>query len=318
MIKYGLTKTGTQRWRCNFCKNTSTRKRKDVSKNNTKKLKESWMRGFKSLSDIAKNKGVRRETLSRKFSSLSNKTKLNKLKPLPKKLILVFDGKNISKDDVLMLSYEYLSKQPFAWMFTEREDFDSWFALMTRIKKDYEVEVVVSDGQKGLIKAVKEVFGDISHQRCIIHVKRFCLSRLTLNPKTEAGKELRILACKISKVKTITEVNEWKSSFLEWNKKHKEFLKEKSINPLTNKSWFTHRKLRAVRSHLNNALDSMFLYTENIKIPSTTNCVEGGINSPLTELLWRHRGITKEQRRELVLSYLSARRKPKLPTRNVT
>jgi len=61
-----------------------------------------------------------------------------------------------------------------------------------------------------------------------------------------------------------------------------------------------------------------FLFVENKSIPNTTNCVEGGINSPLTELLWRHRGIRKEQKRDLVLSYLSARRKPKLPTQNAT
>lgn len=309
MIRYGLTKKGTQRWRCNFCKNTSTRRRKDVSDINTQKLKNNWLKGVKSLSDIAKQKGVHRTTLSRKFSSISNKTRLNKLKPLPKKLILILDGKNISKNDILILSYEYLSKQPFAWMFDKKENFDSWYLLLNRIKKDYVVEAVVSDGQKGLIKAVKTVFGDIPHQRCVVHIKRFCLSRLTLNPKTEAGKELRVLVCGLTKVKTKSEAFSWKKTFLNWDKKYKDFLKEKSINPLTNKSWYTHRKLRAVRSHIKNSLDNIFLYTENINISNTTNCVEGGINSPLTELLWRHRGITKDQKRELVLSYLSARRK---------
>lgn len=318
MIKHGLTKVGTQRWRCCFCEKTSVRKRKDVSDNNTKKLKESWLGGFKSLSDIAKEKGVRRETLSRKLSALPVSFKLNKLKPLPKKLILILDGKNISKDDTLMLSYEYLSDQPFAWLFNEKENFDSWFALLNRIKKSYEVEAVVSDGQKGLIKAVKTVFGEIPHQRCVVHIKRFCLSRLTLNPKTEAGKDLRVLVCDICKIRTKNETKNWEDAFWKWNEKYKNFLKEKSINPLTGKGWYTHRKLRAVRSHIKNALNEMFLYTKNDKIPNTTNCVEGGVNSPLTELLWRHRGITNEEKRLLVLSYLSRRRKTKLTTRNVT
>lgn len=318
MIKYGLTKAGTQRRRCNLCSKTSTRKRNDVSKNNTKKLKEGWLRGFKSLSDITKKKGVRRETLSRKFSSLSHKTKLNKLKILPKKLILILDGKNISKKDVLILSYEYLSDQPFAWLFGEKENFESWSLLLKRINKDYDIEAVVSDGQKGLIKAVKEVFGDIPHQRCLVHVKRFCLSRLTLNPKTLAGKELRSLVCLLSKINTKEEAVCWEKDFWKWDGRYRNFLKEKSKNPLTNRNWYTHKKIRSVRSHIKNALNDLFLFTENKNIPSTTNCVEGGINSPLTELLWRHRGITKNQKRELILSYLSARRKQKSPTRNVT
>jgi hypothetical protein len=309
MIKHGYTKLKKQRWRCKKCNITGLKKRKDVEVRNNRRLKSKWLTGFDSLTKLAKKKKIKRETLSRKFSSLNNKTRLNKLKPLPNKLVLILDGKRISSDDNLILSYEYLSKQPFAWLFSERENFDSWFVLMNRIKKDYEVEAVVSDGQKGLIKAVKMVFGDIPHQRCIAHIKRFCLSRLTQNPKTDTGKELRILVCEISKVKTKPEVDRWKNSFFEWDERNKKFLKEKSINPLTNRSWYTHRKLRAVRSHLKNALDTMFLHIENINIPNTTNHVEGGINSPLSELLRRHRGIKKEEKRLLVISYLSNRRK---------
>lgn len=309
MIRHGYTKLKKQRWRCKKCNVTGLKKRKDVETRNYKKLKEKWLAEFNSLTKLAKKKKMRRETLSRKFSSLTNQTKLNKLKPLPNKLVLILDGKRISGDDNLILSYEYLSKQPFAWLFNERENFDSWFALLNRVKKDYEVEAVVSDGQKGLIKAVKIVFGDISHQRCVIHIIRFCLSKLTQKPKTDAGKELRILICDISKIKTKAEVNKWKNSFWKWDEKHKDFLKEKSINPLTNRSWYTHRKLRSVRSHIKNSLDNIFLYIENDKIPKTTNYVEGGINSPLSELLRRHRGIKKEEKRLLVISYLSNRRK---------
>jgi hypothetical protein len=309
MIRHGYTKLKKQRWRCRKCNVTGLKKRKDVDIRNNERLKSKWLTGFDSLRKIAKKKRVHRTTLSRKFSSLTNKIRLNKLKHLPNKLILILDGKRISCDDNLILSYEYLSKQPFAWLFDERENFDSWFALMNRIKKDYEVDAIVSDGQKGLIKAVKMIFGDIPHQRCVAHIKRFCLSKLTQNPKSNAGKELRILVCKISKIKTSAEADEWKKSFLEWDDKYKNFLKEKSINPLTNRSWYTHRKLRAVRSHLKNATGTMFLYTENINIPNTTNHVEGGVNSPLSELLRRHRGIKKEEKRLLVLSYLSNRRK---------
>ena len=79
-----------------------------------------------SLTEIAKKKGVHRTTLSRRFSFLLAKVKLLKLKPLPNQLVLILDGKRISRDDNLILSYEYLSKQPFAWMFDERENFNSF------------------------------------------------------------------------------------------------------------------------------------------------------------------------------------------------
>jgi len=52
---------------------------------------------------------------------------------------------------------------------------------------------VVGDGQKGLLKAVREVFPRAKVQRCVVHVHRQAMAWLTRNPKTDAGRELRQL-----------------------------------------------------------------------------------------------------------------------------
>ena len=190
--------------------------------------------------------------------------------------------------------------------------------LLLHVHQRFIPRALVSDGQKGLRKAVKTIFPSIPHQRCLAHIIRLSLAWLTRNPQTDAGKDLRILVRELAQVKTESATKIWRSSFVEWDTHYEEFLKERSVNPATGRKWYTHRKLRAVRSLIVNALPNLFWFTVDSHIPNTTNAVEGGINAPLAELLHRHRGITEEQKKALVRRFLYARRKKKLPTQNAT
>ena len=271
-----------------------------------------------SISDLAKKSRVHRTTISRRFSNVKTQPKILPLNSLPSELILVLDATQIASKKLLSLVYEYTSSQPLAWSFPERESYFSWQELLTVIKLHFRVMAVVSDGQKGLRKAIKEVFPEAIHQRCIAHVIRLSLAWLTKNPQTEAGKLLRDLVLILSEVKTEAEGKIWSKSFILWNEKYDFFLKEKSHNPLTGRSWPTHKKLRAVRSLIKNALPDLFWFLKNEKIPSTTNIVEGGINALISESLRRHRGIKIEQKEQLICEFLRDRRKRKLSTRNAT
>ena len=278
---------------------------------------ERWLLGMNSLTTLARELGVSRKTLSQRFSRIIKINRI-KLKPLFKNLILVIDGTAISSDRILLVVYELLSDQPLTWVFVSRECFYGWFRLLSNIKKKYQATAIVSDGQKGLIKAINMLFPGIPHQRCIAHIVRRACAWLTLRPKTEAGIELRQHILKLKNIKSIKEAMVWKNYFVVWEEKYYEFLKEKSVNFLTGKTWFTHRKVRSVRSLIKNALLDMFWYTNNSNIPNTTNTVEGGINSPLSELLRRHRGITRKQKEALVTRFLYSRRRTRLSTRKVT
>jgi transposase-like protein len=240
------------------------------------------------------------------------------LRQLPDTLVLVLDGTRIAFDLVVLIAYEYISHQPLAWAFVEREKFESWGQFLMVIEQKHAVRAFVSDGQKGLKKAIALLFPQALHQRCIAHVVRLSLAWLTKRPQSEAGRELRSLVSTLHRVKTNGDALQWEEDILNWDERHATFLSDKSINPATGRKWYTHRKLRAVRSLVLNALPDLFRYTNDARIPNTTNNVEGGINSPLKELLSRHRGITKKQKMLLVSQYLYNRRREKLPTRNAT
>jgi transposase-like protein len=237
---------------------------------------------------------------------------------LPNTLVLILDGTRIAPDTVVLIAYEDTSNQPLAWAFVEREKFETWGDFLMPIEQEYSVHAFVSDGQKGLKKAIRFLFHDALHQRCVAHIVRLSLSWLTKHPQSEAAQELRSLVGALSRVITEDDARWWEADLNNWDKQHADFISHKSINQITGRKRFTHRKLRAVRSLVLNALPDLFRYTKDVRIPSTTNRVEGGINSPLKELLHRHRGITKEQKMVLVSQYLYHRRTEKLPTRNAT
>lgn len=318
LVKCGFTQAGKQRFKCNVCRVVRCRQRLDLKDRNTARLKRRWMLGMNSISDLAKEFKIHRTTLSRRFTQ--TKTVLKKISPkkLPSELVIILDGTAISKQKILSLAYEKISDQPLAWSFDTHESYSSWRELLLAIKQHFKVFAIVSDGQKGLKKAIKEIFPNVHHQRCMTHVIRLSLTKLTKNPQTKVGKDLRDLVLILSKVKVQIDANVWKKLFKLWDQYYDPFLNEKSLNILTNRKHFTHRRLRSVRSLIKNAVPDLFWFLQDSRIPNTTNIVEGGINSPLSELIRRHRGVTNEQKELLVSDYLRSRRKRNLSTRNAT
>ena len=318
MVRWGHTKRGTQRWRCSECQVSACRKRLDTAQRNAEHGLLNWLTDMVSLTNRAKKQHEHRTTLSRRFSRISAHAKQAPLKPLSDSLVLVVDGTKIAKNVVALIAYEYLSKQPLAWTFVDREKFEAWGEFLMPIEQAYTVHAFVSDGQKGLKKAIRFLFHDTLHQRCMAHVIRLSLSWITKHPQSETARELRSLVCMLPQVKTEEDALCWKKDLHDWDTRHATFITHRSTNPFTGRKWFTHRKLRAVRSLILNALPDLFRYTTDARIPSTTNHVEGGMNSPIKELLGRHRGITIDQKKLLVSQYLYNRRARKLPTRNAT
>ncbi len=309
MVKYGKNNQGKQRWFCKDCGRIELRKRKDVTQKKYEKIAQEWLEGYLSLNEVAEKYGTTRQNLTKKFSEIPIRVTKGKQKDLPQELILVVDAKEIEKDEVVLIVYEYISQQVIAWSFQKRENYASWFSLFVLLKKRYQVKAIVSDGQKGLQKAIFDVFSNIIHQRCIFHVMKFSLGKLTRKPKTEAGKDLRNIVLSLSSVYTEREAFQFQERFLTWERSYASFLKEKSINPLTGRKWYTHKSIRSVRSHLKNSLPFLFYYVDDETIPRTTNNIEGGTNSSLDERLRRHRGIQKRFKRLLVSLYLLKRRK---------
>ena len=88
----------------------------------------------------------------------------------------------------------------------------------------------------------------------------------------------------------------------EWHKKWKDFLAEKTIDPVTEKSTFTHQKLRQAFFGVRRNLKYLFtheFHSNEIKIPNTTNSLDGYF-SHLKSKLSVHRGASKSTQINLI------------------
>ena len=83
-------------------------------------------------------------------------------------------------------------------------------------------------------------------------------------------------------------------------------IKEKSYDAEHKHWWYTHKNLRKVVRHIENALPDMFYYLDDKNIPKTTNGLEGRFNF-LKHHLNSHRGLSKSKRKNYFDWYLSTK-----------
>ena len=138
------------------------------------------------------------------------------------------------------------------------------------------------DGGTGFAKALKRIWPDTEHQRCVFHV--FCQIRryTTGNPQTPAGIELYAMARDLLHIKNRSEANEWTDRFIQWMKKYNSFLSQRTYDENGN-SRPTHERLLKAQHSIFRLLKegTMFTYLDESlqkeisSIPSTNNQIEG-------------------------------------------
>lgn len=304
MWKHGTTKAGTIRWYCKTCKKSGIKKRIDVAFRYWENVVRRWLIEGLKLRTIAKEKNFHLRYVQTKCAEvlarvvvLNHSTVLDPTKPL------ILDGTWILWRRLVVLIASD-TERVVHWKFVPTENLNSWYSFLCEIQG--QPRGVVSDAQKGLLGAVLLRFGDIPHQRCIAHIVRQSRLWLTRHPKTEAGVELLALVNTLTDARTAESVQTWCDTYQTWTERWQEFLKERSYLEGTNRWWYTHRKLRGVRSLIANALPNLFIHTTH-DIPNTSNALEGGLNGPLKFVFKEHRGLSVEHKKALVNLFLSER-----------
>ena len=290
-IRYGKNKSGSQRW---FCKNCSMIQTPKID-NTTKQLKVflKWLFSKQTQREMpGEGRSFRRKT-----------SEFWEIWPLPPKVeerrdVLYVDGIYLGRKACVLICCD--EEHVLSWYLCRYEHSGAWKSLMSRIA---EPAVVVSDGGTGFAKALKKAWPDTRHQRCLFHVfcqvKRYTTSR----PKTAAGLELYLLAKDLLHLESKNDADLWTQRFVDWIVKYKDFLSQMTrdehgvLRP-------THERLIKAENSLIRLLRerTMFTYMDELlksqigNVPSTTNLIEGGINSQLRAMLRYHRGLSVERR----------------------
>ena len=152
-------------------------------------------------------------------------------------------------------------------------------------------------------------------QRCIFHLQRYIIGRVSKHPKTGAGLDIYLLAISLGKVDTKVKMNNWIKKFSSKYNEHQDFINEISSKTYVNNNdpndtllvttWSRHKKFKSAYNHILFALknNQLFHYLDT-SVPNTSNEVEGGINARLKELIRSHRGTTIDRKRIIVEWYL--------------
>jgi len=85
------------------------------------------------------------------------------------------------------------------------------------------------------------------------------------------------------------------------------FLNERTVNPETNRSFYTHKRLRSAYRSLRNNLPWLFTWYDHMElnIPNTTNAIDGHF-ADLKNKLRCHNGLSPNRKRKFLDGFLKA------------
>ncbi len=315
MQRWGHSAAGKPRWFCRFCAETRIQKRPDTSRHWRKRQLRLWLTGNSTLESISAHNSCTVRTLLNRFSGFWSDFPLPAIPLTLSHTYLVVDAIYLAGHSECVLIGRTGNGHVF-WLFAMQETLVAWVDFFRKLPMP---TALICDAQSGLLSAVKLVWPRIPVQRCLAHLQRLAISKLTRRPQTLAGQELLRLVYEIHGVKTAHDRDNWIASFEAWKRRWERFLKERTcgIHPSGKNSWwYTHRRIRALKHTLEQSLFNLFVFVDYPDVPRTSNLVEGGINSRLKELLHRHRGMSLEHKKTLVAHYLDSRNVPQKPTRN--
>jgi transposase-like protein len=161
----------------------------------------------------------------------------------------------------------------------------------------FTVQAIVCDGRRGVIKS----FGDIPVQMCQYHQTAIIRRYLTKRPKLQAARELTDIVDLMKQ----TDKESFTGALNRWKTKWQRFLDERSTNPATGKTFYTHKRLRsAVRSLFMN-LPWLFTWYDfpELNIPNTTNAIDGHF-ADLKNKLRNHNGLSERRKRKFIDEFL--------------
>jgi hypothetical protein len=168
------------------------------------------------------------------------------------------------------------------------------------VRRGINVQAIICDGgRKGLF----QLFGNIPVQMCQFHQVQIINRYLTRKPKTQAAIELRALSL------TLVRSNKaaFSAALAQWQHTWENYLKERTTNPLTQKSHYTHKRLRSAWLSLKRNLPWLFVFEDykELMIPNTTNALDGSF-ADLKNKLRNHNGLSTARKKKMIDGFFKA------------
>lgn len=178
------------------------------------------------------------------------------------------------------------------WSFPKTETTSVYRQMRDDLEqRGYTILSVTADGFGG----IKQAFSGIPYQMCHVHMEQIVIKGTTRNPLLEAGVVLLAL------VRTLYDTNShtFHTRITKYIETYRTFLNEKTTNPFTGESYWTHQELRQAFLSLVSFEKYLFTYEQDRKIPKTSNSIEGHF-SHINDILGVHRGISRAHKEKVL------------------
>lgn len=218
----------------------------------------------------------------------------------PRKIVVLMDTTYWGRGFGVMLFKDSLTKENLLKYYVKTETNALYIQGINELKSlGFQITAIVCDGRKGLIQS----FGDIPVQMCQFHQSAIIRRYLTKKPKLKAAQELMFVVDLMKQ----TDRESFEGALNLWFEKWENFLNERTVNPETKKSFYTHKRLRSAYRSLKNNLPWLFTWYDNIElnIPNTTNAIDGHF-ADLKNKLRNHNGLSKQRKMRFIDGFLKA------------
>jgi len=202
------------------------------------------------------------------------------------------------RDFGVMLFKDAISKENLLKYYVKQETNALYVQGIDELKvKGFTIVAIVCDGRKGLIQS----FPNIPVQMCQFHQAAIIRRYLTKKPKLQAAKELMEVVDLMKK----TDKESFVGALDLWFQKWEKFLNERSVNAVSKKSFYTHKKLRSAYRSLKTNQPWLFTWYNHfeLNIPNTTNAIDGHFADLKTKLR-NHNGLSIKRKKKFIDGFL--------------
>ncbi|MCP3873073.1 MAG: hypothetical protein GY699_07965 [Desulfobacteraceae bacterium] len=163
----------------------------------------------------------------------------------------------------------------------------------------FNLVAIVCDGRRGLINS----FVKIPVQMCQFHQAAIIRRYITKNPRMPASIELKEIVALMKQ----TDKESFEGMLNEWHERWETFLNERTVNAKTQKSHYTHKRLRSAYRSLKTNLPWLFTWYDHIElnIPNTTNAIDGHF-ADLKNKLRNHNGLSMKRKKKFIDEFFKA------------
>jgi hypothetical protein len=258
-----------------------------------------YTKGKQTYRQLAEKYGCSVRTIQRRLDKVEI-TRDESVAGIPGEVVLVMDTTYFGRGFGVMVLRDGRTGEVLYRKFVKYETNSLYEKSVSDLKeRGYKIKAIVCDGRKGLFG----LFGETPIQMCQFHQIAIITRYLTRNPKLPAARELRKLVLTLTKTDSETFVD----GLAGWLETWKKFMDERTVNPETGKSFYTHKRLRSAHRSLKTNLPWLFTFSDHpdLKLPNTTNSIDG-LFADLKNKIRCHNGLSKTRRMKFIDEFFKA------------